>query len=91
MSNTVDERVVKMQFDNAQFEKNVQTSLGTLGKLKEALKFDKVDLSSVASNIEKITEKVSSMGGVFDTAMERIANKIVDIGEKIDRDRKSVV
>mgnify|MGYP002525462155 FL=1 len=83
MSNTVDERVVKMQFDNAQFEKNVQTSLGTLGKLKEALKFDKVDLSSVASNIEKITEKVSSMGGVFDTAMDRISNKIVDIGEKI--------
>jgi hypothetical protein len=83
VSNTVDERVVKMQFDNAQFEKNVQTSLGTLGKLKEALKFDKVDLSSVASNIEKITEKVSGMGGVFDTAMDRIANKIVDIGEKI--------
>ena len=30
----IDERVVEMQFDNAQFEKNVATSLNTLDKLK---------------------------------------------------------
>ena len=34
MSRTVDERVVSMQFDNKQFENNVQTSLSTLDKLK---------------------------------------------------------
>ena len=37
MSKTVDERVVSMQFDNQQFEKNVQTSMSTLDKLKEKL------------------------------------------------------
>lgn len=83
MSNTVDERVVKMQFDNAQFEKNVQTSLGTLGKLKEALRFDKVDMSSVASNIEKITEKVTGLGGIWNTVLDRVNNKIVDVGQQL--------
>ena len=83
MSKTIDERVVSMQFDNAKFEKNVQTSIGTLEKLKEALHFDKIDMSSVVSNIEKITEKVTGMHGVLDIAFERINSKIVDIGQSI--------
>lgn len=37
MSKTVDERVVEMRFDNKQFESNVQTSLSTIGKLKQSL------------------------------------------------------
>ena len=36
----VDNRVVKMAFDNQDFEKNVGTTLSTLDKLKAALKFD---------------------------------------------------
>lgn len=36
-SKEVDERVVEMRFDNAQFEKNVQTSMSTLDKLKAKL------------------------------------------------------
>ena len=39
MSTTVvDERIVSMQFDNKNFEKNVSTSMSTLDKLKEKLK-----------------------------------------------------
>ena len=39
MSKTVDSRVVEMRFDNAQFERNVKTTMSTLEKLKEKLKF----------------------------------------------------
>ena len=39
MSRTIDERIVEMRFDNAQFEKNVATSMSTLDKLKKSLKF----------------------------------------------------
>ena len=39
MSTTVDERVVSMQFDNRNFEKNVSTSMSTLEKLKQSLNF----------------------------------------------------
>lgn len=83
MSNTIDERVVKMQFDNASFEKNVQTSLGTLANLKNALNFGKVDFSGLASNIEKITNKVTGMGGIWDTVCNRMVNLAVDTGQKI--------
>ena len=37
MSKSIDERVVQLQFDNKDFEKNAQTSLGTLDKLKGSL------------------------------------------------------
>ena len=36
---TVEQRVVSMQFDNKHFEKNVQTSLSTIDKLKQSLNF----------------------------------------------------
>ena len=39
MSKVVDSRVVEMRFDNAQFERNVKTTMSTLDKLKEKLKF----------------------------------------------------
>ena len=83
MSNTIDERVVQMRFDNQQFEQNVHTSLNTLGKLKDALHFDNVDFSGLISNVEKIAEKVSGMNGLVDTALDRIRNKVVDVGEAI--------
>ena len=39
MSRTIDERIVEMRFDNAQFEKGVATSMTTLDKLKKSLNF----------------------------------------------------
>ena len=39
MSNTIDERVVSMQFDNRHFESNVQTTMSTLDKFKQKLNF----------------------------------------------------
>ena len=35
MSNVVDQRTVEMRFDNKDFERNVETSLGTIEKLKQ--------------------------------------------------------
>ena len=40
MSRTIDQKVVEMRFDNAQFEQNVKTSMGTLDDLKKSLNFD---------------------------------------------------
>lgn len=37
MSQTIDQRIVEMRFDNQQFEHGVQTSLNTLERLKNAL------------------------------------------------------
>ena len=65
MSKTVDQRIVEMRFDNNQFEQNVKTSMGTLDRLKHALKLDGaskglenvgkaskgLDFSSIAQNV----------------------------------------
>ena len=40
VSAVIDERIVEMRFDNQQFEKGVQTTMGTLDKLKHSLKLD---------------------------------------------------
>ena len=40
MPGSMDERVVSMEFDNKQFEKNVKTSIHTLDELKESLNFE---------------------------------------------------
>lgn len=39
MSTTVDNRVVQMEFNNKDFEKNVQDSMSTLKELERALRF----------------------------------------------------
>ena len=38
-SNNVDNRVVNMQFNNAQFEQGVKQSMTSLERLKQSLKF----------------------------------------------------
>lgn len=59
----IDNRIVTMKFDNAQFEQNAKTSLGTLGKIKEALNFGNIasgamkGLSSIGSNLAKLGQK----------------------------------
>ena len=56
-SKTIDEKVVEMRFDNKHFEKNVQTSLSTLDKLKQKLNL--TGASKGLENIGKQAEKVS--------------------------------
>lgn len=56
MKKTVDERVVEMRFDNAQFERNVQTSLSTIDKLKKSLNF-----SGAAKGLDQINESAKNI------------------------------
>lgn len=56
MSKQVDEKVVSMQFDNKNFESNVQTSLSTLDKLKRSL-----NLSGSAKGLESVNDAVKDM------------------------------
>ena len=71
----IDERVVEMRFDNAQFEKNVATSLSTLDKLKAALKLDgsskgleelqrttnNFNVNPLLTAVESVNEKFSAL------------------------------
>lgn len=97
MSREVDQRVVEMRFDNAQFEKNTRESIKTLDRLQEKLQFKDVDKGF--ENIEKAQRNVNfdEMEGALDTlkvkfnaldvmavaALTNITNKIVDTGERL--------
>ena len=96
MSN-IDERIVKMTLDTAGFNKNAQSTISTLDKLKLALDFGKSrnDLENVEKvanslNFDKLNESVASinnrfstMGIVGMTAIQRLTNAAIDAGKVI--------
>lgn len=94
MSKTIDQKVVEMQFDNKDFEKNVATSMGTIDKLKQKLDFSnegksfqdlekqagKTNFSGFKDNIESVSVKFNAMQVAAVTALTNITNKAVDAG-----------
>ena len=97
MSTTVDERVVSMQFDNGQFERNASQSMSTLDKLKKALKFEKtaesldtlseatkrLDFSPMVDGLETVEEKFSAMEVIAVTTLVNITNSVVNTGKQL--------
>ena len=57
MGIAVDERVVEMRFDNHQFERGVQSTMGALDKLKQSLKLD--GASKGLDNVNQAAKNVS--------------------------------
>ena len=96
----VEEHVVSMQFNNKDFEKNAEKSLGTLDKLKKALHFkdsgeslkklgeeaDKLDFSKAAKSLEVLEKRFSTFGIVGMTAIQNITNSAMDLGKSIVKD-----
>ncbi len=97
MSKTVDERVVKMQFDNKQFESGVQTTLSTLDKLKQSLKLTDAskglenvtaaakncDLSGLSKGVETLHMKFTALEVMAITALQNITNSALNFGKQI--------
>lgn len=71
MSTTIDQKVVEMRFDNAQFEKGISTSMSSLDKLKSSLSFDNLSASS-ASNLGKIGDNLQSLANRFSFVGEKV-------------------
>lgn len=70
MSTSIDQRVVQMRFDNKDFEKNVNSTISVLDKLKEKLTFKKS-----AEELDKLQTKVDKVN--FDT-LSNSADKLSD-------------
>lgn len=93
----IDNRIVEMQFDNRNFESNVQTSLGTLDKLKKSLNFDSAisglgDLSNATSklNFGGLADSINSVKGSFSaweavafSAINKVTTQVIELGERI--------
>ena len=97
MSKTIDQKVVEMQFDNRQFEKNVSTTMSSVEKLKQSLNFTgaskglenvtaaakRVDMSPMASAVETVTARFSALQVMGVTALANITNSAVNAGKRI--------
>lgn len=86
MSNIVDERIVEMQFNNADFEKNVATSMGTLERLDKTLNrtesgkyftnisnaASNIDLSGLTRTVELLQYRFSTLGIISSTVLSNL-------------------
>lgn len=94
---TIDNRVVKMVFDNAVFEKNANTSIHTLEKLKQSLNFTgatkgldnieakskSINMDALAKGVETVADKFNALGVVGFTVLQNLTNRAVDAGARI--------
>ena len=97
MSKEIDEKVVQMRFDNSNFESNVQTSLGTIGRLKQSLNFSNsskslenigdaaksVNMSPLSNAVETVQNKFSGLEVMAVTALANITNSAVNAGKRL--------
>ena len=97
MSTTIDQRVVEMQFDNKNFERNVQTSLSTLDKLKNSLNMNgatkgfeqidnaakKVNMAGLGNAVESVRMKFSALEVMAVTALANITNSAINTGKQV--------
>lgn len=97
MSQTVDNRIVEMQFDNKDFEQHAQESLKTLQELKESMKFEDaaknlqdfnkatthIDFSSISNSIDNLADKFSTLRLLGIHALSNIVDAAMNAGKKI--------
>ena len=82
MNSEIEQRIVAMYFDNKDFEKNAQQTIGTLGQLKEGLNledsvkgFDELDkagkklnLNQARTSVNNLKNSLSGLGSVIQKA-----------------------
>ena len=97
MSTTIDQRVVEMRFDNKHFESNVATTMSTLDRLKQKLRFDGAvkglenvnnatrgfKMDGVANAVDTVSARFSALQVVGMTALANITNSAVNAGKRM--------
>lgn len=90
-SRQVEERIVEMRFDNAQFEKAANETLASLDRIEKAIKFegaksgisdiqrafDGFDVSRMGSAIDSIKDRFSTLGIIGMRVTENIVDSLV--------------
>lgn len=96
MSKEVDERVVSLEFNNQNFEKNVSQSMRTIDSLNNKLNLpgaskglesvskaaSNIDLTSLSNSVSALEYRFSTMGIVGATAISNITTKLMQFSSK---------
>ena len=97
MSREVDQRVVELQFNNANFEKNTKKSMDSIDRMMEKLQFkgaekgfekldaaaEKVDFATMNRSLDTLQQKFSALDIMAATVLVNITNKAINAGEKL--------
>lgn len=75
MSNKVDTRVVRMEFDNAQFEKKVKQTTKSLDKLDQSM-----DFRDSGKGLDDVKLKISALEVTAVAAISNITTRVVNLG-----------
>lgn len=96
---SIDDRIVRMGFDNAKFESGAAKTMSTLDKLNEKLKLkgaseasdnvqhslDRVNFSSMERGIAALEKRFSTMGVVSMNVINKISDSIVGTATKLEQ------
>lgn len=101
MSNVIDERVVKMEFDNSDFDKNINASQKSLNAFNDYLEksskesggyferigdtANKMDFSSLVNSVQNISSHFNVLGVVAKRVLEDITDKAYAAGSQFIR------
>lgn len=81
---SIDERIVSMQFDNEQFEKNVGTTLKSLTNLEKGVDgLNGINTAGITDAIENLQSRFSTMGIIGMTAIQNLTDRFVNMGVKM--------
>lgn len=97
MSNTIDQRVVEMKFDNRDFERNTLVTIRTLEALKKSLELNdatagfarieaaarNVQLGDISSSVDNISSKFNALGAIGFTLFQNLTNYAIGASSKI--------
>ena len=78
MSNTIDKRVVELELDNSQFDRDLKKTESNLANFKEALAFN-----DVSRSIEEVSVKFSMMEVAAVTMVSNITTSVMNLGTKL--------
>jgi len=99
MSTLVDEKIVSMKFDSAQFERGVQSAIQSTNNLKKNLNFDdtaesmselsraagKVNMNPLLDSIKSVGDSFNAAGIIAFSVINRMTNAAIDAGVKITK------
>lgn len=88
---SIDERIVRARFDNADFERGIRQTLSSMEQLKKGMKLEgaskglddisraanKFSLAGIAQSVEQVASKFSVLGVAGVTAIATITQKVV--------------
>ena len=97
LSSTVDNRIVNMQFNNAQFQERIRTTIKSLNDLKTGLKLEGAtanlnnlsraantfNLHGVARGVDTISSRFTNLGIVRVTALQNITNSAMAFSKNL--------